>query len=283
MITVRELLKESIQTLKRANINRAHLDARLIVAHGIQITLQQVFVRPERQLKKSDLVNVRKLIDRRSKHEPIALIIGEKEFWSLPFKVTAATLIPRPDSETIIEAVLAVHSDKELPTRILDLGTGSGCLLLTLLNEYQYSTGVGIDFSEDALNVARLNAQSLGIVDRVDFVQMNWNDGIPILADFDIIVCNPPYVAENDRNKLSIDILGYEPHSALFAGIDGLREYKTIISVLNETTNFDGSVFFEVGINQAHIVSNMLKNAGLRDISIYPDLAGIGRCVAAKM
>jgi release factor glutamine methyltransferase len=112
---------------------------------------------------------------------------------------------------------------------------------------------------------------------------MDWNNGVPILGNFDIIVSNPPYVAENDRSKLSVDILDYEPYSALFAGKDGLREYKTIISLLSEMTNLTSNVFFEVGANQAHIVSTMLKNAGLRDISIYSDLAGIGRCVVAKM
>lgn len=283
MTILGEVLEESFQTLRRADINRAHLDARLIIAYGLRISSQQVFTCPERQIKDSDLENVRKLIYRRSQHEPVALIIGEKEFWSLLFKVTPATLIPRPDSETLIETVLAVYPDKELPTRIVDLGTGSGCLLLALLHEYQNSTGVGIDFSEDALNVARVNADSMGIGDRVDFVHMDWNNGVPILANFDIVVCNPPYVAENERSELSFDIIGYEPHSALFAGLDGLREYKTIISLLSSSTKLTSSVFFEVGLNQAPAVSKMLKNAGLRDISIYPDLAGIGRCVAAKM
>ena len=283
MTTVGDLLEESIQTLKLAHIYGAHLDARLIVAHGLEITSQQVFGYPEKKLKDSDLARVRKLVARRSQHEPVALIIGEKEFWSLLFKVTAATLIPRPDSETLIEAVLSNHPDSTRPARILDLGTGSGCLLLALLHEYQNSTGVGIDSSEDALTVARFNGNNLGMGKRVDFIQMDWNDGVPILEDFDIIISNPPYVAENDQGKLLINVIGYEPHNALFAGLDGLREYKTIFSLLAKTKNATCDVFFEVGLNQADVVSKMLKNAGLRDISIYTDLAGIGRCVAAKM
>jgi release factor glutamine methyltransferase len=242
-----------------------------------------VFGHPEKQLKNIDLARVRKLVTRRSQHEPVALIIGEKEFWSLPFKVTTATLIPRPDSETLIEAVLSRHPDKKLPTRILDLGTGSGCLLLALLHEYENSTGTGLDLSEDALKVARFNGENLGLERRADFIQTNWNNEVPSLADFDIIISNPPYVAENDRGTLLADVVDYEPDRALFAGQDGLREYKTIISLLAESTNVTGNVFFEVGINQADVVAKMLKKAGLVDILIHLDIAGIGRCVAAKM
>jgi release factor glutamine methyltransferase len=151
------------------------------------------------------------------------------------------------------------------------------------LFEYQNSIGVGIDFSEEALHVAKFNSESLGMEDRVNFIQMDWNNGLPILTHFDVVISNPPYVAENDRSKLLVDVVGYEPINALFAGPDGLREYKTIISFLAKSSNMTSNVFFEVGVNQAYVVSKMLKNAGLRDISIYPDLAGIGRCVAAKM
>jgi release factor glutamine methyltransferase len=281
--TVGEALEESVQTLQHAKIDEARLDARLIVAYELNITSQQVFGYPERQLEDGDLEGVRKLVARRSQHEPVALIIGEKEFWSLLFKVTAATLIPRPDSETLIEAVLAAQPDKKWPTRILDLGTGSGCLLLALLHEYENSTGVGIDLSEDALKVARFNGENLGLGGRADFIQADWNNWVPSLAEFDIIISNPPYVAENDRGTLLADVVDYEPDRALFAGQDGLREYKTIISLLAESTNVTGNVFFEVGINQADVVAKMLKKAGLVDILIHLDIAGIGRCVAAKM
>jgi release factor glutamine methyltransferase len=281
--TVGEALEEFVQTLQHAKIDEARLDARLIVAYELNITSQQVFGYPERQLEDGDLEGVRKLVARRSQHEPVALIIGEKEFWSLLFKVTAATLIPRPDSETLIEAVLAAQPDKKWPTRILDLGTGSGCLLLALLHEYENSTGVGIDLSEDALKVARFNGENLGLGGRADFIQADWNNWVPSLAEFDIIISNPPYVAENDRGTLLADVVDYEPDRALFAGQDGLREYKTIISLLAESTNVTGNVFFEVGINQADVVAKMLKKAGLVDILIHLDIAGIGRCVAAKM
>ena len=283
MRTVGEVLEESIQTLKSANIKGAHLDARLIVAHGLNMTSQHVFGYPEEQINDCDLECVQKLVARRSMHEPLALIIGVKEFWSLLFKVTAATLIPRPDSETLIEAVLVNHPDREWPARFLDLGTGSGCLLLSLLNEYHNATGVGIDISADALKVAKFNGKNLGLGARVDFIQMDWNSGVQGMEDFDIIVCNPPYVAEKDKDQIAFNVVGYEPFDALFAGQDGLREYKTIFSLLAETKNLTCDVFFEVGVRQANVVCKLLKNAGLRDISIYHDLAGIGRCVAAKM
>ena len=283
MSTVGEALKESVETLRRAEIDEAHLNARLIVAHGLNISSQQVFGHPERQLEDGDLEAVRKLVARRSQHEPLAMITGEKEFWSLLFKVTAATLIPRPDSETLIEAVIAAHPDKKWPMRILDLGTGSGCLLLALLHEYENSTGVGIDLSEDALKVARFNGDNLGLGGRADFIQADWNNGVPSLANFDIIISNPPYIAENERGMLLADVVDYEPDSALFAGQDGLRDYKTIISLLANSTSVTYNVYIEVGANQADVVAKMLEKVGLTDIFIHLDLAGIGRCVAAKM
>tara|TARA_B100000674_G_scaffold499231_1_gene543001 strand:+ start:2088 stop:2939 length:852 start_codon:yes stop_codon:yes gene_type:complete len=283
VITVGKILKESIETLRSANLKGAQLDARLIVAHGLKMTSQQVFGYPEKQVNERELQCVRKLIFRRSQFEPLALITGKKEFWSLPFKVTSETLIPRPDSETLIEAVLINHPDRKWPARILDLGTGSGCLLLALLHEYQNATGVGTDISKDALKIAKFNCENLGMGSRVDFIHMDWNNVMPSMEQFDIVICNPPYIAEKDRNRISCDVVGFEPNIALFAGEDGLREYKAILSLLAETKNLTYSVFFEVGFNQANDVSKLLKNAGLRNISIYPDLSGIGRCVAAKM
>ena len=283
MTTVGEILEESICTLEAANLKGAHLDARLIVAHGLDMTTQEVFGYPEKQVNNDELECVRELISRRSQFEPVALIIGVKEFWSLPFKVTAATLIPRPDSETLIEAVLVSHSDRERPARILDLGTGSGCLILALLHEYKNARGVGIDINKDALDVAKSNGENLGMGSRVDFVHMDWNNGVPGIGEFDIIVSNPPYVAEKDRNMISFNVIGFEPNSALFAGEDGLREFKAILSLLSQSKNLTCDVFFEVGISQANVVCKLFKNAGLHGISVYPDLSGIGRCVAAKM
>ena len=283
MTTVGEILEESIHSLKRVNLKGAHLDARLLVAHGLNMTSQEVFGYPEKEVNNTDLECVRELIFRRSQYEPVALIIGVKEFWSLPFKVNTATLIPRPDSETLIEAVLINYPDREWPARILDLGTGSGCLILALLHEYKNAKGIGIDLCEDALKVAKYNGENLDVGTRVDFIHMDWNNGIPSIDEFDIVVSNPPYLAEKDRDKIPFDVIGFETSTALFAGEDGLREYKAILSLFSESKSISCNVFFEVGIGQANVVCKLFKNAGLREISIYPDLSGIGRCVAAKL
>jgi len=213
----------------------------------------------------------------------IALIIGEKEFWSLPFTVSPATLIPRPDSETLIEAVLATCPDRNKNLRIVDLGVGSGCLLLALLHEYKRATGVGVDATQETLKVARGNAEKLGLLPRADFVLADWNEGLPGLAGFDLIISNPPYIPRGDIGTLPPEVALYEPHGALCGGGDGLRDYRTLIDLLPGLAGKGGRVFFEVGINQADTVAQMMKKAGMEDISIRPDLAGIGRCVEGKI
>ena len=282
MKTIGEMLRESSQILQFSKIENASRDVRLIIAHALNETKEYVFSHPERILRSTELKKIRKLIVRRSKDEPVALITGKKEFWSLPFKVSAATLIPRPDTETLIYAVKAVYPDLKEPLRILDLGTGSGCLLLALLQEYKNAEGIGVDISKDALDVAQSNAEDLRLGDRSTFFYVDWNNGISGFQLFDIVICNPPYLSSKDMELLPANVADYEPRKALFGGIDGLREYKTIIPLLKKVLIEKGNVFFEVGINQADFVAKMLKNEGFFGISAHSDFAGISRCVFAK-
>ena len=283
VLTVGEVIEESVRALAQAAVDDARLDARLIVAHALNWTPERVFGYPEQELEGGELNLIRELIARRVKREPLALITGEKEFWSLRFTVGPETLIPRPDSETLIDAVLAAYPDREKNLRILDLGTGSGCLLLTLLHEYVNASGMGTDFSQGALKIARGNAKNMDLSMRAGFVLSDWNQGVSQMGNFDIVISNPPYVPQGDESSLQPEVLEYEPHSALFAGSDGLMEYRTIISHLPGLLDDEGMTFFEVGIDQAKAVSQLMEAAGMKDISCRHDLAGIERCVWGKM
>ena len=200
------------------------------------------------------------LIARRQTGEPVAYITGVKEFWSLPFRVTPDVLIPRDDSECLIEEVLARRSRSEV-LRILDLGVGSGCLLCALLSEYPKSTGVGVDRSEAALDIARANAKSLGYDHRAHFALSNWLDSIG--GVFDVIVANPPYIPEADRDSMMRDVALFEPAEALFAGTDGLKDYTVILDGLARSRDVlaaDGLLVFEAGDGQTRALANMVKN-----------------------
>ncbi|NQU57984.1 MAG: peptide chain release factor N(5)-glutamine methyltransferase [Rhodospirillales bacterium] len=282
MTTTGAVLEESVQALDQAGVDEPRFEARLLVAFALNRTPEHVFGYPEVELSLEELDHLRALVVRRVAREPLALITGEKEFWSLRFAVSVATLIPRPDSETLIEVVLKTFPDKDAPVKILDLGTGSGCLLLSLLHEYKNAWGIGVDISEAALKVARTNSENLGLGQRAEFICVDWNQGVPGLGTFDVIICNPPYVPEGDKKSLQREVVMFEPHSALFAGAEGLSEFPTIIALLSGLLGQGGAVFFEVGVGQAEIVAPLLVQAGLNSVDIMTDLAGIGRCVTAK-
>jgi release factor glutamine methyltransferase len=281
--TTGEAFEESVQALTKAGVDEPRLDARLLAAFALNRGPEHIFGFPEIELEPDELSHLRTLVARRAAREPLALITGEKEFWSLRFAVSAATLIPRPDSETLIETVLKTFPDKTAPVKILDLGTGSGCLLLSLLHEFENARGIGTDISEQALKVARANAKSLELEGRAEFIIADWNDGGGDLTGFHIILCNPPYIPEGDRNSLQQEVSQFEPHGALFAGSEGLSEYVTIVALLPRLLKEGGWVFFEVGAGQAETVAEMLSGAGMHGLGIFPDIAGIGRCVSAKL
>jgi release factor glutamine methyltransferase len=281
--TTGDAVEEAIKTLIKSGIDNPLLDARLLAAFALKRSPEHIFGFPEVELIADDLSHLRALVRRRAAREPLVLITGEKEFWSLRFVVSPATLIPRSDSETLIEAVLGTFPDKGAALKILDLGTGSGCLLLSLLHEYKNARGIGTDISEHALNVARGNAKNLKLEDRAGFVLADWHAGAGNFSGFHIIICNPPYIPEGDRDSLQQEVRQYEPYGALFAGVDGLSEYPTIIALLPDFLVEGGRVFFEVGVGQAETVKKMMSRAGMRGLGIFPDLAGIGRCVSAKL
>lgn len=227
---------------------------------------------------------LRALTARRVRREPMAYILGEREFWGLTFKVTPAVLVPRPDSETLIEAVLELLPERSRRLRILDLGVGSGCLLLTLLREYPEWTGVGMDASSEALAVARGNAVALGVAGRTklvegDWRQPSWTEHLP--GPFDMVVSNPPYIAAATIDRLMPEVAQFEPRLALEGGPDGLAAYRTIASATPNLITRGGWLVVEAGEGQSAEIARVFAAAGLSPKPPWRDLGGIERVVAA--
>lgn len=245
------------------------LDAELLLAHLLGVDRGTLLLR--RLDEEIDAAAFEALIARRIAGEPVAYITGEREFWSLPFRVTSDVLIPRPDSETIIEAALEAAGPAP---RVLDLGTGSGCLLLAVLSERPGGWGVGVDRSEAAAQVAAGNARRLGLADRTAFLVGDWAAAID--SRFDIVLSNPPYIGDDE--PLPRDVAAFEPGSALFAGPDGLDDYRRIVPRLPKLLAENGRAHLEIGSTQADLVVALGREAGL-SADVRLDLARRPRCV----
>jgi release factor glutamine methyltransferase len=227
---------------------------------------------------------LRELTARRVLREPMAYILGEREFWGLAFKVSPAVLVPRPDSETLIEAALALMPDRQRPWRILDLGLGSGCLLLTLLREYPAASGVGMEVSEEALAVAQANAEALGVAARARLIPGDWRQSgwqKRLGGPFDLLVSNPPYVEAGEIERLMPEVARFEPRLALDGGPDGLAAYHAIAPAAPALTAPAGRILVEAGEGQATEISRIFASAGLAMEVTWKDLAGIDRVVSA--
>lgn len=269
--TVAEAIREAAAHLA-ATSDTARLDAELLMAHALGASRSDMLLRHAGDRAPDGFSS---LVNRRSLHEPVAYIIGEQEFYGRSFAVRPGILIPRGDSETLIEAALEAVPQ---PTRVLDLGTGSGALLLTILAERPDASGVGVDVAPVAIEVARENAIALGLENhrefhRRDWREQGWMDG---LGRFDLILCNPPYV-EQDA-PLDPDVRRFEPESALFAGADGLDDYKCLIPQIRELLRPAGVAVFEIGATQCDAVSALARDAGFA-LRVRHDLANRPRAV----
>jgi release factor glutamine methyltransferase len=267
--------------LAAAGIETPSLDARLLAAHIFGCDIATMIGHPERMIDCTQATHFEVAVRRRLRREPMAYILGEREFWGLPLRVTRDTLIPRPDSETLIEAALAWHARRGGTLRILDLGTGSGCLLLALLVELTTARGVGVDISQQALAVARENAERLGVADRAAFVCADWASALS--GKFDLVVCNPPYVADSEWDSLAVDVRHFEPLLALRGGSDGLAAYRTILADLSRLVTPDGLILLEVGAAGAAEVAGLAVAFGLQPHEARRDLAGRARCLEVHL
>jgi release factor glutamine methyltransferase len=248
------------------------LDAELLGAHLIGADRGELLLR--RLDEDIDAAAYEALVARRVAGEPVAYIVGHREFWSLDFRVTPDVLIPRPDSETLVEAALAAAGPRP---RVLDLGTGSGCLLLAVLHERPEGWGVGIDRSPAAAAVAKGNAERLGLAGRAAFIVGDWTAALH--GRFDLVLANPPYIGTGE--PLDREVADFEPASALFAGAEGLDDYRRIIPTLHEILTPGGSAHLEIGQAQSDVVMAMGAAAGFVP-ELRRDLAGRPRCVSLR-
>lgn len=268
---------EGRRRLHAAAIPNATLDARVLLSHLLDLDRAQLFNR-EAEPAPSDLITAYDdLITRRIARVPVSRLMGRREFWSLEFEITADTLDPRPDSETLIEALLAALLDQTAALSILDLGTGSGCLLLAALSEYPNAAGLGIDLNQGATTTAARNAERLGLSDRSTFQTGNWTDGLS--GRFDVVLCNPPYITSDALAGLAPEVIEYDPVGALDGGPDGLRDYRRVIATLPSILADDGLALIELGQGQRAEVTALAEAAMLSMVTCRADLAGIERCL----
>jgi release factor glutamine methyltransferase len=279
------LLRDTAVALTAAGIDNVRFEARLLLSHATGLTIEQLISRGPDAAPAAAAATLRELTARRVRREPMAYILGEREFWGLPFKVSPAVLIPRPDSETVIETVIDLLPDRSRKLRILDLGLGSGCLLLTLLREYPQATGVGIDASEAALAIARANAAALGVAPRArlstgDWRQAGWTEQLE--GPFDLLVSNPPYIESAAVEGLMPEVAAHEPRLALDGGADGLAAYRIIASEAPRLVVPGGWAVVEAGEGQAPDIAALFGAAGLTPKPPRQDLGGIARVVPAQ-
>ncbi len=279
--TLHGWLHEAESRMSDVGIESARLDAQILVAAVLGVDPGTLRFAEDRAVEPRDVQRIENFLRRRTKtREPVSRILGWREFWSLDFRVTPAVLDPRPDSETLIEAALAAFPDREAPLAVLDLGTGSGCLLLALLHERPNAVGLGIDASEQALAVAQGNAERLGLAERVEFRKSDWASAVA--EAFDLVLCNPPYIAETERAALAPEVARHDPRAALFAGTDGLDAYRAIVPDVPRLLARGGLALFEIGATQAASVAEIAQAAGLAVIDVKRDLAGRDRCIVLQ-
>lgn len=268
---ISELIREACQNLEKAKIDNPGRCVRRFLGYILNVSPEYIFAHPDLVISKDqeDLFHsfVRECIN----GKPISRILGVREFWGLPFLLSPDTLDPRPDSETLIEGVLRYYPDIHTENRILDLGTGSGCLLLSLLHVYKQSIGVGVDISPGALKTASDNAKNLGInEERVAFIEGSWTQNITGL--YTIVVSNPPYISALDYEDLPLNVMHYDPERALRGGDDGLSCYRILSEEVQHILAPNGHIFLEIGAGQAEDVIDIFTGYTYHE-SIY-DLAG---------
>jgi release factor glutamine methyltransferase len=280
--SVSEAIRLVAQAFRPAGIEEADADARLLIGHALHLDRTRLIAQSDRILEAREIATMSVLAARRLKHEPVSRILGQKEFWSLALAVTPDVLVPRPETETIVEAALdyVVRGGLRMERlRILDIGTGSGAMLLALLHELPHATGIGTDVSEAALQVAQTNAAKFGFETRCNFVACDIASHIQ--GSFDLVVSNPPYVVHDEIATLAPEVREYDPMVALDGGDDGLTAYRAIAADAERLLAPGGRLFVELGAGQEAAVRALFTNAGLTVGTARKDLAGIPRVLGA--
>jgi release factor glutamine methyltransferase len=275
--SVQAALNEAARALAAAGIENPRLEARLLLAHALGRTQEALLRDRDAPVEAAGLAP---LLARRVAREPLALIVGCREVWGLPFVVAPATLVPRPETETLVEAAIAALPDRDKVRSVLDLGTGTGCLLLAALTEFPLAWGLGLDLIPAAAALAQRNAAMLGLRDRAAFACGDWASGIA--GRFDLILSNPPYVETRALGGLIPEVARYEPATALDGGADGLFAYRRIVPELPRLLQPAGAAVLELGEGQAGPVAALARESGLDVAAACPDLGGVIRALVLR-
>ncbi len=279
MATVSQQLQITREQLAPVAGDMAALEARLLAQHAWGVKHEDILRDWDKPVAENAAQQLQGMTARRMQHEPMSQIMGEKGFWKDTFLVTPDVLTPRADSETLIEAMLRLRPNMSAPLAMLELGVGSGALLLSALREYSNAHGIAVDVSPAALAVAKENAMRLGLASCTAFREGDWCNPLDSADKFDIIITNPPYIARADIAALDKDVKGYEPHLALDGGVDGLDCYRSIFSTIAPHMNAGALMLVEVGQGQSLDVAALGTRAGLHHTETCNDLAGIARIV----
>lgn len=277
-MSARLILNDLSLRLADKGIDNPRLDANLILQMALGID-DRILMHHEITLSAAQQEALDRLMAWRLEGCPVSRLKGVREFYSLPFQINEDTLDPRPDSEILVEAAIAYCQTQKDDLRIADFGTGSGCLLLSVLYQLGAAKGIGLDLAKGALAMAEHNAQNLGLADRAVFIHSDWDKALDDDACFDVILSNPPYIAEADKDSLAIEVAGFDPHLALFGGPDGLDCYQILMPIIAKRLAHNGAAFVEIGQNQQDDVQQIAEAAGLVLAAGYEDLSAIQRCL----
>jgi len=275
-MNIQMAINEGSKILKKNNIKSSILDTELLISKVIHKDRNQIIMSPNINLKNNQFLEFKQLITERSKGKPIAYLIGKKDFWKYEFEIKDGILIPRPDTEIIVEETLKLTKNKS-KLKVLDIGVGSGCILLSILKERKNFSGIGVDVSKKCLDLCRINTNKLGIKNRVKFFKSNIDNFD--YGKYDLIISNPPYINRLDLKYLEKDIKNFEPKLALDGGFDGTSEVRKIIKKSSELIKKNGKLILEIGFDQKERVKKLLKNKGFYINKVLKDYAKNDRCI----
>ena len=276
---IESAIKQANNILKKNYIKSSLLDSELLISKAINKNREYIILNLDKEIEEDDYLKFKSLVVERSKGKPMAYLTGKKYFWKYEFNVEENVLIPRPDTEIIIQQVLKIYKNKN-KINFLDVGVGSGAILLSILKEKKGFLGTGIDISNNCLNVCKNNAYKLGVYERIKLFKSNIDNFSN--GKYDLIISNPPYIKKLDLKKLDKDVKDFEPRIALNGGLDGLSEIRKVIKKSTELIKKNGKLIIEIAFNQKKEVKKILKDNGFYIIAVIKDLAKNDRCIISK-
>lgn len=280
MPTILEVINLSTKYLREKGIDSPRMNAELLLAHTLKMPRLQLYLSYELPLKEEELIIMRNYLKKRGEFEPLQYIIGETDFFGLKLKTDKRALVPRPETELLVEEIIRQYKDFE-KVKFLEIGTGSGNIVISIVKNILNSFAVTIDKSSDAINLAKENAALNEVLNKIEFINCDLNQ-FEIKEEFDFVVSNPPYVSLNDYNSLQKEIVKYEPFEAVCDGNDGFSFYRMIIEKAKKNIKHGGKIFFEIGFNQSEVVKSILETNDFKEISIIKDYQKIDRIIIGQ-